>query len=218
MDTIVSEPVVVMPVKRKDGTYALRMCVNQGVLTPGMLKRVMDVMTKYELSALRATTGQRFNLEGIAEDQLDAVVGELGTSVKVCPPSVSVCPGGDVCRYGVQATRELGDKLLELVKENGPYPFKIKTGVSGCGMACGLSYVRDIGVVGTKKGWTLCYGGSAGRLAHLGVELGRELTSEEVLEIVARGLTFYKKNGVKRERIGIMVRRLGHEAIAAALI
>ncbi len=169
MDTIVSEPIVVMPVERKDGTYALRLCLNQGELTPGMMKRVMEVMTKLDLSALRATTGQRMNLEGIAKDRLDEVVAALGSSVAMCPPGVSVCPGGSICKYGIQETRALGDKLLAVIKENAPYPFKVKSGVSGCKMACGLSFVRDIGLVGRAKGWELYFGGSAMSKASVGI-------------------------------------------------
>ena len=64
-----SKPVVVMPVERKNGTFALRLCLSQGELSFDMMKRVMDVMTTYDLPTLRATTGQRMNLEGIPKDK-----------------------------------------------------------------------------------------------------------------------------------------------------
>jgi len=217
VNTVVSEPIAVMPVARKDGTYALRLCLNQGELSVGMMKSVMDVMAKYNLTTLRATTGQRMNLEGVPADKLDAVIADLGTRVEKCPPGVSVCPGGAECKYGMQETRELGNKLTRLVKENGPYPFKIKTGVSGCRMGCGLSLVRDIGLVASAKGWKLYFGGAAVGTPAAGVLLGSELSHDEVLELVTRGLIFYKENGNKRERIGAMVQRLGHEAVAEAL-
>lgn len=218
MSTIATEPVVVMPVKRKDGTHALRLCLNQGELTPGQMQSVMNVMVKYELTALRATTGQRMNLEGIPDDKVDDVIAELGTSIKKCPPGVGVCPGGGICRYGVQPTRDLGDRLLALVMEKGPYPFKVKSGVSGCRMACGLSYVRDVGLVATKKGWTALFGAHAGRHARLGVELGTEMTEDQALEAIAKALDYYKENGVKRERTGVMVKRLGLEKVTADLL
>jgi NAD(P)H-nitrite reductase large subunit len=212
-----SAAITVMPVERKDGTYTLRLCLCQGEMTFGMIKRVMEVMGVFNLTTLRATTGQRMNLEGIPKDRLEEVVAALGTAVEKCPPGVSVCPGGGICKYGVQESRELGKKLEAVIKQNGPYPFKIKSGVSGCRMGCGLSFVRDIGLVARPKGWDLYFGGSAVGTAAPGVLLGNGLDSDEILDIVTRALAFYKENALKRERIGKMVQRLGHEAVSAAL-
>lgn len=217
MDNIVAESVVVMPVERKDGTYALRLCLNQGQLTAGMMKTVMETMSKFNLSSLRATTGQRMNLEGIPKDKLNEVVESLGTAVEKAPPGVSVCTGAGICKYGVQESRGMGDKLLTVVKQNGPYPFKVKSGVSGCKIACGLSFVRDIGLVGTPKGWDVHFGGAATKNAGLGVQIGTRLSEVDALEMVSKALVFYKENGKKRERTSGMLRRLGADAVLEAL-
>ena len=217
MNTVVSKPIVVMPVARKDGSFALRLCLSQGELSIGMMRRVMDVMTEYGLPTLRATTGQRMNLEGIPGDKVDEIAAALGTAVEKCPPGISVCPGSAECRYGKQETRELGRRLTSLIKENGPYPFKVKSGVSGCSFGCGLSFVRDIGLVGKSTGWDLYFGGSATSNPGPGVALGKKLNEDDVLDLVRQALAFYKENGKKGERIGSMVRRLGHEAVAESL-
>lgn len=217
MQQIQSESLMVMPIERKDGTFVLRLCVNQGLLTPGMLQRVMEVMAKYELSALRATTGQRFNLEGIPKDKLDEVVASIGTAVPKAPPGVSVCPGTAQCRFGIQETRDMGDKLLALIKANAPYPYKVKSGVSGCSMACGLSFVRDIGFVGKAKGWDVYFGSNAGSNAGVGIQLGTQLSDDEALAAVSKALAYYKANGKKRERTATMLYRLGAETVAAQL-
>lgn len=217
MEGTVSESLVVMPVERKDGTYALRLCLNQGLLTLGMTRRLTEVMEKFELSDLRATNGQRMNLEGIPKDKIDQVVAALGTSVPKCPPGVSVCPGNEFCKFGMRETRALGDRLLEVVKKNGPYPYKVKSGVSGCKMACGLSYVRDIGFVAGAGGWDVWFGGCATRKAGLGVLLGSGLTEDAALEIVAKALAYYKENGKKRERTSGLLRRIGEETLLAVI-
>ena len=208
----------VFPLERKDGTYVLRLCLIQGLLPREITKKIMAVMDKYPAMQLRATTGQRMNLEGVPKDKIDEIAVALGASVGMCPPSVSVCPGSEVCKYGQLETRKTGDGLLDVLKANGPYPFKIKSGVSGCAMGCGQSFVRDIGLVGKKNGWDLLYGGSARHRAAPGIRLLKNGTTEEVLAMVERGLDFYKENGRKGERIGLMVRRLGQEAITDALL
>ncbi|QJB57445.1 nitrite reductase [Pseudodesulfovibrio sp. zrk46] len=217
MDKNVSESLIVMPVERKDGTYALRLCLNQGLLTPGQTRRVLEVMETHDGTSLRATTGQRMNLEGVPKEKLDEVVAALGTSIPKCPPGVSVCPGGELCKYGQQETREIGDRVLDVIKANGPYPFKIKSGVSGCGMACGLSFVRDIGLVAISKGWNVLYGGSARHRAAPGVRLAKGVSEDEALAFIEKGLIYYRENARKGERIGMMVRRLGAEVIVDAL-
>ncbi len=213
----VSESITIMPLERKDGTFALRLCLSQGELSIGMMRRVMDVMTAYGLPTLRATTGQRMNLEGVPANKVDEIVDALGTAVSKCPPGVCVCPGSMQCKYGRQQTRELGRELSVLLKENGPYPFKVKTGVSGCSFGCGLSFVRDIGLVGKNAGWDLYFGGSATFNPGLGILLGSKLDANEVLDAVRKALIFYRENGKKGERTSRMLRRLGREAVAQSL-
>lgn len=217
MDDAVSRSLSVMPVARKDGSYALRLCLHQGLLDRAMLQRVQEVMDAFHLTDLRATTGQRLNLEGVSADDLDAVIAALGTRVDKCPPGVSVCSGGAQCKYGRQETRAMADRLLAAIKGNAPYPFKVKSGVSGCAMGCGLSFVRDIGLVGGAQGWTVLYGGSARDHAGAGVVLATGADADEALALVANGLAFYKEHGGKKERLGTMVRRLGGEAVLKAL-
>lgn len=217
MNTVISNPLLVMPMKREDGTFALRLCLNQGELSLDMMRRVMDVMDAYGLPALRATTGQRMNLEGVPADRVDEIAAALGTVTAKCPPGVSVCPGSAQCKYGRQETRELGRRLSDLLRENGPYPFKVKTGVSGCSFGCGLSFVRDIGLVGKNAGWDLYFGGSATFNPGLGIRLGTKLGADEVLDSVGKALAFYREHGRKGERIGRLVRRLGHEKVAESL-
>ncbi|CCO24430.1 nitrite and sulphite reductase 4Fe-4S region [Maridesulfovibrio hydrothermalis] len=217
MNNIVSEPLEFMPVERKNGTYALRLCLKQGELTAGMMKNVLDTMSRFGLTSLRATTGQRMNLEGIPKEKLNEVVESLGTAVEKAPPAMSVCSGAGLCKYGMQESRGMSDKLLAVVMQNGPYPFKVKSGVSGCKIACGLSFVRDIGMIGGPKGWDVNFGGAATKNAGLGVSLGKNLSEDEALELAAKALTFYKENGRKRERTSNMVRRLGAEALLEAV-
>ncbi|UZP66689.1 nitrite reductase [Desulfovibrio mangrovi] len=217
MHNTTTESVIVMPVERKDDTYALRLCLNQGLMTPGMLRRVLEVIEKYNLPSLRATTGQRMNLEGIPTDKLDEICDALGTRVEKCAPGATVCPGKGICKYGIQETADLGNAIVALVKKNGPYPFKIKSGVSGCKMSCGLSYVRDIGLVATAKGWDVLFGGCATRNAAPGVLIGESVSADEALKLLEKALIFYRENGKKRERTAATVARLGKEALLAAV-
>jgi NAD(P)H-nitrite reductase large subunit len=217
MNNTITESVTVMPIARKDDTYVLRLCLNQGLMTPGMLRRVLEVIEKYNLPSLRATTGQRMNLEGVPAGKLDEICDFLGTRVEKCAPGATVCPGKGTCRLGIQETADLGNAIVELVKQNGPYPYKVKSGVSGCKMSCGLSYVRDIGLVATAKGWNVFFGGCALQNAAPGVLIGEHVSSEDALALLQKALVFYRDNGDKRERTAATVTRLGKQALLDAV-
>ncbi len=217
MNTTQAKPLTIWPVERKDGSYAVRICLNQGEMSLDLLQRLSGLMDQYAFT-LRVTTAQRLNLAGVSKEQVEEIAEALGAVVRKCAPGVSVCTGAGVCRMGVQETGAISDTLVAVIQENGPYPFKIKSGVSGCKMSCGLSHVRDIGLVAGVKGWDLYFGGCATAHAAPGILLGKALTEEEAMRLVARGLVFYRENGKKRERIGGMVRRLGAEAVTAALL
>ena len=92
----------------------------------------------------------------------------------VCP----VLPGNFVCKNGTQDSislaREISDEYA-----GREFPGKIKIGVSGCPRCCGESRVRDIGIMGTAKGWTVFFGGHSGFNVHQGVQVAAGLTSEE---------------------------------------
>ncbi|WP_320172501.1 nitrite reductase [Maridesulfovibrio sp.] len=217
MNNIEAEKLVVAPVERKDGTYALRLCITHGRITAGMMKTVMKTMEEFNLPFLRSTTGQRMNLEGIPADRVDEVIASLGTAAGKIPPGVAACAGAGICKYGMQESGEMADRLLALIKQNGPYPSKVKSGVSGCKMACAHSFVRDIGMIGGPKGWDVHFGGSSRKDAVPGVKLGSGLGMDDALELVGKALVFYRENGNKRERSSAMLRRLGTEALLNAL-
>lgn len=216
MDTA-TEAIKVMPIERLDGTHCLRLCVDQGLLTTDMTRRVLEIMEAHPGVTLRATTGQRMNLEGIPSDKVDEIIAKLGTPIPKCPPHISVCAGGGLCKYAQLETRDFGFRLKKLIMDNGPYPFKVKSGVSGCGMGCAMSFVRDIGLVAKAKGWDVLYGGSAKHRAAPGLRIAKSVTEDEALAAIEKGLVFYKENARQGERIGMLVRRLGHDVVSEAL-
>jgi NAD(P)H-nitrite reductase large subunit len=97
-------------------------------------------------------------------------------------------------------------------------PAKVKIGVSGCPFCCGESYVRDIGILGKKKGWTLIVGGSSARRPRIGDVLVEDLSGKSVIDLTKRFLEYYKKKAKKHERTARFVDRLGFENMKEAIL
>ncbi len=199
--------------QRDRETFAIAPHIPGGLTDTATLRKICDVADKHRL-ALKLTSAQRIALIGVREEDLDEVWAELaqqpGAAIGLCVRSVKICPGTTFCKRGVQDSVSLGLKL-DTAYHAMELPNKMKMGVSGCMLSCAEVAVKDIGVMGTPKGWRVYVGGNAGARPRLAEVLADELpTEEEVLAIVAKIIAFYKNSG-REVRLGRLVEEMGIE-------
>ncbi|MBN1345561.1 MAG: NAD(P)/FAD-dependent oxidoreductase [Phycisphaerae bacterium] len=207
--------------QRDKVTYAIAPHLPCGVVTPQTLRKLADVAEKYGCAAVKLTSAARFALVGLKEEDLDAAWQELGVpagaAVGLCVRSVKACPGTTFCKLGQQDSLTLGMTLDE--KYHGmELPSKFKIGVSGCMNQCAETCIKDLGLVGKKKGWTVLVGGSGGAKPHLAEELADELTTEQALDVIDKVIDFYRQNAPKRERLWKTIERVGLETLRQAVL
>jgi NAD(P)H-nitrite reductase large subunit len=206
---------------QRDGeTYAITPRIPCGLITDvGLLRRLADVAEKYQVKALKLTSSERIALVGVREQDIDPIFADLGVTPGfasgLCVRSVNACPGQTFCHLGLQDSLALGLRL-EREFANVELPVKLKMAVSGCPMGCGNSHVRDIGLIGTKKGFTVKIGGSASAQPHLGQVLEKAVSPDLAVERVRRVIELVKEVGRKKRLYGI-VEELGMEAIRQRL-
>ena len=207
--------------QRDKETYAIAPHVACGVITPELLRKLADAAEKYNASAVKITSAARIALVGIKEEDVDAVWQDLGMNpghaVGLCVRSVKACPGNQFCRLAKQDSLRIGMKLDEIY-HGYELPSKTKMGVSGCQNQCAETWIKDIGLVGKKNGWTLMAGGSAASRPRLAQVLTENLDSEEALDKIKKIMEFYKANGKKLERIGRMIDRIGFDSFQSAIL
>jgi NAD(P)H-nitrite reductase large subunit len=203
---------------QRDGeTYAIAPHIPGGIVYPETLRKIADIAEKYGAAALKITSAQRIAIVGLKEEDLDAAWGELnlkpGAAIGLCVRSVKICPGTTFCKRGKQDAVGLGLKLDE--KYHGmQLPSKFKMAVSGCPNSCSEPAIKDIGLMGTAKGFTLSVGGSAGPRPRLGNVVAKDLTEEQALDLVEKIINFYK--GYKKpRRIGEVIDEIGLEKFKA---
>ena len=206
--------------QRDKETYAIVPRTPAGLLTPEILENLAAVVRKYDIPITKITSGHRLALVGIKKDDIAKVWADLGTDVgratELCLHYVQACPGNQVCSLGVQDSLVMG---IELEKRyvGVEMPAKMKIGVSGCPMTCSEGYVRDIGLIGKRSGWTVAYGGNSGGRPRIADVIAEKLTTEEAIALVDKLVDFYCKNGKKRERVARMVDRLGLDVVMAVV-
>lgn len=200
--------------QRDKKTYAIVPRIPGGLLQRDHLAAISMVTEKYNIPIVKITSGQRIALVGVEEKDLDAIYEDLGMdpghATELCLHYVQACPGTQVCQFGVQDSLGFGIQI-EKILANIDLPAKFKIGVSGCQFCCAESFVRDIGLIGKKNGWTVIFGGNAGNRPRIGDIIGTDLASEEVLELLKRCLDYYSANGKKKERAARFIQRIGIE-------
>ena len=207
-------------IQRDKKTYAVVPRTPMGLVTPDILENIANVVRKYEIPVIKITSAQRMVLVGMSPEVVDEVWRDLGMdvgpAVELCVHYVQVCPGNTLCKLGVQDSLGLGGKLEELFV-GMHLPAKAKIGISGCPMNCGESYMRDFGAFGKKSGWTVIFGGNAGRKPRIGDVIAENLNEEEVIDLAKKCFEYYAANGRKKERTARFIERIGIEEFKKAV-
>lgn len=199
--------------QRDRETFAIAPQTPGGIVSPDMLRKIADTADKYDAAAIKLTSAQRVCIVGLKEDDIDNAWDDLGmkpaAAIGLCVRSIKICPGTTFCKRGQQDAVTLGLELDE--KYHGmQLPSKFKIAVSGCMNSCSEPAVRDIGIMGTPKGYTLMVGGNAGIRPRLGDVIADGLNDDEVKELVDKIVSFYKTH-TKKQRIGRMIDDMGLE-------
>ncbi len=202
-------------------TYNILPGPKMGVLSAEYLEQLAALVRKYDLPLLKITSAQRLAIAGHDPAILEDLWRDLGQTSGPQKPVgihyIQACPGVKWCKYGRQDSLDLGAKLEKALAAM-PLPAKTKVGVSGCPMNCCECYIRDVGIFGKKKGWTLVFGGNGGGVPRIGDVIGEGLTDTEVIDLAAKCLTFYAEHARKMERTGRLMARTPLEKLKEFLV
>ncbi|KAB2888060.1 MAG: NAD(P)/FAD-dependent oxidoreductase [Desulfobulbaceae bacterium] len=207
--------------QRDKQTYAIVPRVPCGLLTKEKLRNLATVVDKYDIPIVKLTSGHRIALVGMKADAINDIYADLGMdpgkATELCLHYVQACPGTEVCKFGIQDSLGFGIRL-EALLAGRDMPAKLKVGVSGCPFSCAEGLVRDIGIMGKKKGWTVSFGGNSGQRARIGDILAEEISHEEVITLINRCLDYYAEHGKKKERTARFIERIGIETFREAVL
>ena len=197
--------------QRDKETYMIIPRLKGGMLTAEILKKFADVAEKYRIPMVKITGAQRIALFGLKAEDVEAIWSDLGmepapTGKKILK-SVKICPGLAYCKNAQQDAMGLGLKLEEKFLGMA-LPGKIKIGVSGCPNNCAEGWIKDFGVFGRAKGFTVIVGGKLGSRPCLGRVMYEGLTEEDVLSMAEKMLALFKENANPGERLGKVLERL----------
>ena len=197
---------------QKDGTFSVIPRMWGGVTDSSELRRIADVVDKYQIPTVKVTGGQRIDLLGVRKEDLPAVWRDLdmpsGHAYAKALRTVKTCVGSEWCRFGVQDSTRMGQEL-ERALWRMYAPHKVKLAVSGCPRNCAESGIKDVGVIGVDSGWELYVAGNGGIKTEVAQFLVKVKTHEEVQEYAGAFLQLYREEGWYLERTVHFVNRVG---------
>ncbi|CEN88661.1 NAD(P)/FAD-dependent oxidoreductase [Paraclostridium sordellii] len=201
-------------IQRDMKTYAIAPHVPAGLISSGQLRKLADVADKYNAKAIKITAAQRIALVGLEEKDIDSAWQDLGmkpgAAIGLCVRSIKTCPGTTFCKRAFRDSVSIGLKLDDRYHGMN-LPNKLKIGVSGCPNSCSDNHTRDIGLMGTPKGWSVFVGGKGGTLPRLGDKLIMGVSDEKVLNLVDEIVKVYASNATGKERLGAYIDRVGFD-------
>ncbi len=199
-------------IQRDMESYAIKAHAPGGFVEPADLRRIADIAERYKVKAVKLTSAQRFMMIGLSEDNVDEVISQLGengtAAAGLCIRYVKTCPGTRYCKRGQQDSTAMGMEMDE--KYHGlQVGWKFKMGVSGCPNDCSEVCIKDLGLIGSPKGWTVMVAGNGGSRPRLAQKLAENVpTHEEALAIVDRVIEWFKVSG-RTCRIGKVIDEIG---------
>ena len=206
---------------QKDGTYSVIPRMWGGETTASELRRIADVVDKYQIPTVKVTGGQRIDLLGVKKEDLQAVWQDIGMpsghAYAKALRTVKTCVGSEWCRMGTQDSTQMG-KDLERAMWRMYAPHKVKFAVSGCPRNCAEAGIKDVGIIGVDSGWEMYIAGNGGiktEVAHFLVKLK---TAEEVLEYTGAFMQLYRLEGWYLERTVHYVNRVGLDYVKKKIL
>ena len=206
---------------QKDGSFSVVPRMFGGVTTAAELRRIADVVDKYQIPTVKVTGGQRIDLLGVRKEDLPSVWSELdmpsGHAYAKALRTVKTCVGSEWCRFGVQDSTQMGIDLEKAFWKMYA-PHKVKMAVSGCPRNCAESGIKDVGIIGVESGWEIYIGGNGGIKTEVAQFLVKVKTKEEVLEYAGAFIQLYREEARYLDRTVHYIQRVGLDNIKKQLV
>jgi nitrite reductase (NADH) large subunit len=201
---------------QKDGTFSVVPRMRGGVTSAKELRRIADVVEKYNVPMVKVTGSQRIDLLGVQKSDLPRIWADLGMPSGQAYTKgvrmVKTCVGTDFCRFGVQDSTRAGIEL-ERRLEHLYTPHKVKMGAVGCPRNCAEATVKDIGLIGQDGTWQVVVGGAAGKKVRKADLLITVESMEEALQAATLFFQYYRENANYLERTYDFVERVTIENV-----
>jgi sulfite reductase (ferredoxin) len=217
--------------QRQPGLSYVGASVLRGRLTGEHLEAAADLADKYGSGSLRATVSQNLLFIDIPNQNVHALVRDLGAiglhveASSFWRGSVA-CTGTEFCKLAITETKGFTRWLVDELEERIPqFDQQLRLHVTGCPNGCGQHWIADIGIEGKKikhdgklvDAYYFCLGGAVGRNSGISRPVGYRTPATLVPEAIARLLRKYLVTRQSEENLRAWFARHSNEELRAWL-
>ncbi len=212
-------PLANIPFLNKKIKFPVTPHIPGGLTTSTQLREIADIADQYHGSL--KIVGNTITIIGLSLADGEKALAKLSCQgesfIAKAVRAIAFCPGKPDCPRALQDSSALG---LALDKEffGQELPSKLRIGVSGCPNCCIEPLVKDVGMYGTAKGYTLVVGGNSGFSAQIATPVAEKIPADEIASIVDSILIYFRQHGKSKERLGQLINRLGWDHFTKATI
>ena len=197
---------------QSDGTYTIIPKIYGGVTSAEQLRKIADVVEKYDIPDVIVSSGQRVQLMGVNKQSLAKVWDELNRPLRpagkktIQPIEMHIDENN--CQCDKHPSLYLSVRL-EKQLECLTTPDTVKMGISPCMHNGEEVMTKDVGLVRMNRGWEIYVGGKSGLDVQKGDLFYVAETNEEALEIMMAFIQYYRETAYYLERMWQWKERVG---------
>ena len=197
---------------QSDGAYTIIPKMYGGVTSAEQLRKIADVVEKYDIPDVIVSSGQRFQLMGVNKQSLAKVWEELNRPLRpagkksIQPIEMHIDENN--CQCDKHPSLYLSVRL-EKQLECLTTPETVKMAISPCIHSGEEVLIKDVGLIRMNRGWEIYIGGRSGLDVQIGELFYVAETNEEALEIIMAFIQYYRETAYYLERMWQWKERLG---------
>ncbi|WP_199616666.1 nitrite/sulfite reductase [Paenibacillus alkalitolerans] len=217
--------------QKQEGYSFIGLSVPVGRLNADELTELARISDEYGKGVIRTTVSQNIILPDIPNEKVEAVLHESVLQRLTPFPSRFIsrtvsCTGNEFCNLAVVETKERARTVAEYLDANVELDEEVRIHFIGCPNACGQKHIADIGLQGalvkTPEGmvdaFDIAVGGTLGPNAQFNQVLKGRVKGDDVGEVLAKLILFYKENrSSEEESFHQFFTRVGTEPFQAML-
>ncbi len=207
-------------VQKADGSFGFTVECPNGLINEQILLAAHEVCKRFNCR-LHITTAQKLmflDLDKETGPKALKILEDAGASVRKARDlsQPRVCVGKPYCKFGVQDSFILGQRLYDELARM-PTPPKLKYAVSGCLACCAWSNLMDLGFAGVKSGYRVIIGGHGGFRPVAGIEIGKVTSHDQAVEVLKKMSELFAREIGKKGRVDKVIKKIGIEEIKSQI-
>jgi len=193
--------------QNQPGKFYVGVLLPVGRLLSDQMRGLADIADRYGSGTIRMTVWQNLLISDIAGEDVPAVkraIEEMGLhwSATNVRGALVACTGNAGCKFAASDTKRHALAIADYLEPRLELDQPVNIHVTGCPNSCAQHFLGDIGMLGTKvavgeemvEGYHVFVGGGYGTEQHIGREVFRNVTADDLPAVIERMLRGYMDN------------------------